>query len=264
MTDLTKLSDAFAELERRADTATSATTFDVPVARGRLRWPLVAAAALGVAAVAGGVAVVAQSSRPAAAPVAGGHSVTPRPTTPAPVSATASVAFRVPDSPDELARRFRVVLGNSATFTVTDTGHAVTVRVPSYSPGAGSGAQPTMSASPGTPNGAAIVGTLTAAGVTGGFDLQIFTTTPGSKAFCDSPTRCSITRLADGSSIAIGRSRVIGGGMTYEADLIRADGVEFLMHVSNERDPKGESTVLANRPPLTQAQMKAIVTSGRW
>ena len=46
--------------------------------------------------------------------------------------------------------------------------------------------------------------------------------------------------------------------------LIRADRVEFLMHVSNERDPKGESAVLAPQPPLSTDQMLGIVTSDRW
>ena len=47
-------------------------------------------------------------------------------------------------------------------------------------------------------------------------------------------------------------------------NLIRADGVEFLMHLSNERDPKGASPVLAAAPPLTTDEMVAIVTSDLW
>jgi hypothetical protein len=118
------------------------------------------------------------------------------------------------------------------------------------------------------PNGAAIVGTLTSAGTTGGFDLQIFRASPGSKPMCDDPdrSRCSVRRLADGSWLAVGRERLpnSANGITYQVDLVRSDGVEFLMHVSNERSPKGASDVLATHPPLTTRQMTAIVRSDRW
>jgi hypothetical protein len=75
-----------------------------------------------------------------------------------------------------------------------------------------------------------------------------------------------VRRLADGSSLAVSREPLQGSrnGVTYQVDLMRADRAEFLMHVSNERDPKGESAVLAAHPPLTTDQMTAIVTSGRW
>jgi hypothetical protein len=116
--------------------------------------------------------------------------------------------------------------------------------------------------------GAAIVGTLTASGVTGGFDLQIFRDEPGGTAQCDDPdrARCTVRRLADGSSLALGREPLQGArnALTYQVNLVRPDGVEFLMHVSNERDPKGASAVLAARPPLTREQMTAIVVSDRW
>ena len=40
--------------------------------------------------------------------------------------------------------------------------------------------------------------------------------------------------------------------------------VEFVMHVSNERDPKGAGAVLAPKPPLRLDQMTEILTSDRW
>jgi hypothetical protein len=47
--------------------------------------------------------------------------------------------------------------------------------------------------------------------------------------------------LTDGSSLAVGREPLGGGGITYLVNLIRVDGVEILMHLSNEGDPKGAS-----------------------
>jgi hypothetical protein len=160
---------------------------------------------------------------------------------------------------------FRVVLGDTATFTVTDTGHAVSVSVPSRMSSGGGVQLPTPA---GKPNGAAIVGVLTAGGVSGGYDIQIFQNDPGTKATCDDPdsSTCSVRRLDDGSSLATGHEPLQNNpnGVTYQADLIRPDGVEFLMHVSNERDPKGESAVLAAHPPLTVDDMAGILTSDRW
>ena len=80
-------------------------------------------------------------------------------------------------------------------------------------------------------------------------------------------SHCTVSRTADGGSLAVGREPLPtgeAGGVTYEADLVRSDGVELLMHVSNQRDPKGESQVLAPQPPLTTEQMVSIVSSDRW
>jgi hypothetical protein len=123
----------------------------------------------------------------------------------------------------------------------------------------------------GRPNGAAIVGTITAAGRTGGFDLNVIRVTAGAlgepaAGSCAQQPHCSLTRLADGSWLAARRVSLEGapGGLTYEVDLVRADGIEFVLHVSNERDPKGDSAVLSPQPPLTVDQMTAVVTSDRW
>jgi hypothetical protein len=277
--DLHTLTDAFAELERRADAA-SADTGPAPLVRHRNRTMLVAASVVGVAALATGTALLAGGSdSPSRAPAAGGSTsaaavspVAPSPTAPSSAAAspvapspTGAAGFQIPQTANELADRFRVVLGGTAAFTVTDTGHPVIVGVPIR---ISSGGTTTMSVAPAVNNGAAIVGTLTASGVTGGFDIQIFQSDPGAKASCDDPdsSTCEVRRLRDGSSLATGSEPLQNNadGVTYQADLIRADGVEFLMHMSNERDPKGESAVLAAQPPLSLDQMGQVLRSDRW
>lgn len=277
MNDFQTLTDAFDELERRADVATLRLPAD-PIqpkqAHHRSRPLLVAASAVTVLAVVGGGALLARGDNshhvqpggndsPATANAALTSDSSSSSTSAAPA------AFRIPTTPDELASMFRNVLGDTATFTVTDPAAPHAGGVPSMTPTNGNqpvqskAAQPTSGQS-----GAAIVGTLTASGVTGGFDLQIFKASPGEKAMCDDPDRshCTITALPDASgSLAFGSEPLEGAanGVTYEVNLIRTDGVEFLMHVSNERDPKGDSPVLAAHPPLTTDQMIGIVAS-RW
>lgn len=282
MTDFHTLTDAFDALERRADAA-SARAQTEPTMRttGRPRprpdlMPM-AAAVVAVLAVATAAALLTRgggSSTVAGAPPAASHIATARPHDATPTARPTT--FQIPETPAELARRFRTVLGETATFTVTDTGTPVQPTVPSrtdeptspVTPGAPRSPVTPLPASPPKTNGAAIVGTLTAAGITGGFDLQIFRDSPGATARCDDPDRstCTVRRLADGSSLAVGSEPLQGSpnGVTYQVSLIRRDGVEFLMHLSNERDPKGQSTVLAAHPPLTTEQMTALVTSNRW
>ncbi|MGH8862252.1 MAG: hypothetical protein ACRDVG_13670 [Jatrophihabitantaceae bacterium] len=280
MSDIDTLSDAFAELERRADAVSAGTPADLlarMTARHRSRLPLIAATVLAVLALAAGITLLAQSSHSRTQAGGSGAPTTPASTsdvttiesTPTPTDVGSPAAFRIPQTPSELADRFRTVLGNSATFTVTDTGSAAQATVPSATGGAGSKPLPLrVSQIPSGKNGAAIVGTLMASGTTGGFDIQVFQNTPGSKASCDDPdrSRCSVRPMANGAWLAQGSEPLAGpsGGVTYQVDYVRSDGVEFLMHVSNERDPKGDSPVLAASPPLSQAQMVAIVTSDRW
>lgn len=269
MTDLRTLTDAFTELERRADAAPvhadTAPTTRIHPQRGR-RPVLIAATVVATLAVATGATLLAQSGdsgHEAAAPPAS-HTATGRhqhTATPA--------AFHIPTTAKDLTARFRRVLGDTATITVTDTGSAKNVKLPPEPSRAGSPAQPKKLGTPTVENnGAAIVGMMTAHGTTGGYDMQIFRDRPGDKAWCEDPDRatCSVRRLPDGSSLAVSREPLPGSsnGVTYAANLIRADGVEFLMHVSNERDPKGASNVLAENPPLTVQQMVEILTSDRW
>jgi hypothetical protein len=244
MTDLRALTDAFAELERRADAASAGTPYELPV-RAQPRRPLgqgsrlmpVAATVAVVAGLAVGAALLAPGGDP------GTISAGAPPTTGSDPTSAAAPAFTVPRTPDELAARFRVVLGDTATFTVTDTG-AVTE--------------------------AAIVGTLTASGVTGGFDLGIYPADPNATDVqrCDvlDPAHCTQRSLDDGSSLIIGQMPLEGSpnGITYSLVLIRPDGIELTMHVSNQRSAKGGSEELAPHPPLTIDQMIAIATSDRW
>jgi hypothetical protein len=47
------------------------------------------------------------------------------------------------------------------------------------------------------------------------------------------------------------------------AELLRADGVDLTLYVSNQRSPKGASQKLAQQPPLTTDQLAALITSDR-
>jgi hypothetical protein len=273
MSDFHTLTDAFTELERRADAATAAHPAD-PVLYGaprhRSRPLLIAASVAGVLVIAGGAALLARDqSSPSTSPVkpGGGTSELVSSSTAEPVPA----AFQIPQTPDELASRFRTVLGDSATFTVTDTstGAGETVTVPSATePNSVKSVAASTPAPTDESTGAAIVGKLTASGVTGGFDLQIYRAAPNEKVWCDDPdtAHCTISKLADGSSLAVGRDPLQNDpeGVTYLVNLLRPDGVEFLMHLSNEPDPKGAGAPLAAHPPLTTDQMTAIVTSDLW
>jgi hypothetical protein len=263
MSDLRNLTDAFAELERRADIATAGTPAGLPsraVRRPSSRLVPVAAAVAVAAGLVTGVALLARDgggagTRTADRPV---RESAPPPTEAGPRSP-------VTTDPQELAARFQVVLGDTATFVVTDTGHPVSLVAPPGPTGGNGQAQPPQ---PGTEiNGAAISGTLTAYGVTGGFDLQIYQSDPGTEAWCadgSAEPDCTVTTLADGSSLAVQRMPLETGGVTFQVDLIRPDGVEILMHISNQRSPKGSSDVLAQQPPLTADQLVGIVTSDRW
>lgn len=300
--NLQTLTEAFTELERRADTAfdvtdpldvaepTDALARPVRAASRRVRLVPASAAAVLVLGVVTGTALLARTggSAPDGGPAHVGAASAPA------TSSSAAPVSRVPRTAEQLAQRLRTVLGDGATFTVTDTGTPVTLTAPPAPPApsaaaaaassaaasesaaassaaAGASAVPpvqatTVAATPAaaTPAGAAIVGTLTAAGRTGGFDLQIFQTAGGEKAaWCDGGTspECTVRRLADGSWLAVGRHALGTGAVTYQVNLIRPDGVETLMHVSNERDPKGGSEVLATQPPLTTDQMISIVTA---
>ncbi len=281
MTDLRTLTDAFDELERRGDAAAARMSNEVPLRRQSRPMTRLVPVAVAVAVIGGlatGVAVFAPGGDAGTPVGAAPTSATPT-APPTPVSTTPTTPTSpVPATPEELADRFRTVLGDTATFTVTDTGHPMSVGVPESMPqtpgnapapdGSGGPADPLQPEGTGTPNGAAIVGLLTASGVTGGYDLQIYQSEPRTEAFCDNPDQanCTINQLPDGALLAIGQTALEGSpnGVTYQVNLVRADGVTLLMHVSNERDPKGASEVLAPQPPLTVDRMVAILKSDGW
>lgn len=66
------------------------------------------------------------------------------------------------------------------------------------------------------------------------------------------------------AAVGTWHDRSVSGGVTYFVEFVRHDRADILMHLSTERDPKGESTVTASRVPLSLAQMEAFVTSDRW
>lgn len=264
MSDMRALTDAFTELEQRADAASVNRPFPLPpVARPQRRpssWlvPVGVATAV-VAAAATGVALFAHQN---ATDVQAGDAPRGEPaTTPsgAPPKTTTPPPPGIPNTADELAKRFRLILGDTATFTVTD--HGANMKPPAHGDPSG---KPEMV-------GAGISGTLTAAGVTGGYDLDIDPGDPGGKAMCDETPigvkhNCSLDTLPDGSSVAIQKEGLANSstGMTYLVELVRPNGLGLIMHVSNERSPKGASPVLAPQPPLTTDQMLTILTSDRW
>jgi hypothetical protein len=264
MSDLNTLTDAFAELERRGDAAAARMSGQLPRrARPASRLVPIAVAATVVAGLATGVALLAPGdsadtgTRVGAAPPA-------RSTT----QVTNAPGITVPGSAEELADRFRAVLGDLATFTVTDTGTPMTITLPAGPGGHGESqqAQPPDS----KPSGWAIVGRLTSAAVAGGYDLQIYQgTATETEAWCDTPdpAACTMRELPDGSSLAVGITTALegpAGGVTYQVTVIRPDGVTTLMHLSNLSDPKGAGELLATQPPLTTNQMVEIVTSEAW
>lgn len=266
MSNLQTLIDAFAELERQADVTTANLPADpvLPTATSQRRnhLLLVAASIVAVVSVAGGVLAFAHGS-------GGSGSEAVAPPTTHMHSAGGDEPFQIPETSDELASRFRTVLGDTATFTVTDSSD--TARGPVHvTVGDGNGHLRQSTAPPmpnsGESNGAAIVGTLTASGVTGGFDLSVARAAPGAKLSDNSDMNCVAHIRADGAEVMTCVASLAGSsdGVTYSVDLIRPDGVEFVMHISNERNPKGASKVLAPQPPLTTDQMVDIVTSYRW
>lgn len=289
MNDFHDLSDAFDELERRADAAPSrSAALTTPRASHRARPLLIAASSVAVLAVAVTVAVTASgdgspTQRQAGGPgtvAASSASVGPPPA--GSVSPPSAAAQAIPTTSKELEALFAQVLDGVATFTVTDTGAAIVGAVPSLTR-APTPTTPTPTTSrettdtPPVPtpvettpavqsSGAAIVGILTSGGLTGGYDIQIYQDSPGTKVQCDDPgaSSCSVRTLTNGSSLATGSEPLQDGGVTYQAAVVRPDGTTILMHVSNDRDPKGAGGQSAPRPPLTIEQMTAIVTSPFW
>ena len=282
MNTLRTLHDAFTTLEERAD-ATHAVPPDFTVSAGPARAGLTrfaapAAAAAAVVSVAAGVTVWQSSQHPGH----GGQAATHGPSSSAPATHSSSVApshpgrYQPPDTAAKLAAKTRAILDGVATITVD----------PSRSSGCGAvqAGPPTSSAViPAGPDvslspayiplnqdgcsGAGLVGTLASSGRTGGFDLDVFATSPGSKARCDGDgDKCSVHTRPDGSTLAVGswHDPHVPGGVTYQIELVRRDGADILMHLSTESDPKGMSTVTTSQLPLTTKQLTDFVTSTQW
>ncbi|MGI8679036.1 MAG: hypothetical protein ACR2LX_10185 [Jatrophihabitans sp.] len=291
--DLKTLQDAFETLERRADAALASAQFTIPTLSPRHRTTRVRAPAVAVAAVAvtaGAVAIWSSGSGTPSNQVGGSSPSAPptsaTPTTVAPTSAAATPPahsggrYQPPSTSDELTARARSILAGIATITVipdepTSGGPSLTgtpqpsasVSLLPVTPSPTIVAVPDLSPlAQGRQSGAAIRGTLTASGRSGGYDLDVFATTPGSSAICEADTQCSVHRLGDGSSLAVGmwRDSQAVDGFTYQIEVVRPDGADVLLHLSTEVDPKGMSNVTADRLPLTEQQMIDFVTSKRW
>ncbi|HEV8558432.1 MAG TPA: hypothetical protein VGR06_18835 [Actinophytocola sp.] len=143
MTDLHTLTDAFTELERRADAVTAGTPFPLAprrTERPRSRLVPVAATVVAVAGLAAGVALLApgDNSGPQSGSAPPGTSTITQPPT------TSAKPPAIPRTPEELADRFRAALGGTATFTVTDSGAgaAVVTLPPPPAPGPAGGHPP--------------------------------------------------------------------------------------------------------------------------
>lgn len=276
MTDLRTLHDAFATLERRADAAQTRETL-TQRHRGRsarVLAPVAAAAAVALAAA--GIAVWQSTGTGRPTTPAAGSSAAPsaQPTTASPtptLSGTPNGRYVPPSTAAELTRKTQAILAGIATISVIHDPETPG-RLGSVSPTASGGPATVVPVDPsGVPpsdgaSGSAIRGTLTAAGESGGFDLNVFATTQ-TRPTCDGDTPdCSIRTLPDGSFLVIGtwRDPQAPGGMTYQVEAVRPDGADILLHLSTERDPKGESAVTASHLPLTLDEMIAFVTSDQW
>jgi hypothetical protein len=174
----------------------------------------------------------------------------------------------VPITSDDLIARFRMVLGDTATFEVTDE---MTLPPPSSANAAQPETVVTLAPDPEGRFGASVGGTLTSAGVTGSFALTIHPSDSEVRE-CDyfRTEDCAVSTLPDGSQLAAGTAQRGPGAVSYMAGLKLPDGTMILIHVSNQEDPSGAAInspggeIISPRPPLTLDQLKAIVTSDKW
>lgn len=259
MSDLRTLNDAFAELERRVDAAAAGTA---PVVRPRraVRLVPVAATVVAVAGLFAGAMWLVPSDP--------GAPAGPPPT----ALSTTSARSPVPHSSEDLIARFRVVLGDTATFEVTQE-QVLGPPSPSNNPNQTGMVVVPQSREPDATTYALVSGTLTSEGVTGSFSLAIL---PGDDSahgtWCpDSrPVECSVITLPDGSQLATETARWAPGAVSHLAFLKRPDRTMVRLQISNQEDPAGAvpgapgGRFLSPQPPLTVEQVKAIATSDKW
>lgn len=259
MTNLQTLTEAFAELERQADAATAdrPATSVFPVRPRAVTVGRVVAMASTAAVVAGlAVGAVLLAPDDHASPHVG---VSPSETTTTAAPTTSTPARALPTGHEELITRFRAVLGDQATFTVTD--------------------KETQKGTLGGPPGPSkikyvstyIAGTLTAHGRTGGFNLVA---TTGDRHAVDrmcpdgdlGARTCVERPLPDGSKLIIDNTPLQSGGRDFAVDFLGVDDTSISLHLSNLRDPKAPTGTpkLADQPPLTLDQLVEIVSSELW
>ena len=192
------------------------------------------------------------------------------PSTPAasqPSTSSSTAQSSVPISPDDLIARFRVVLGDTATFEATKKGTVPAPR-PSKQPGTGSGVTPLE----GPSVGAYIAGTLTSAGGAGGFGLMLQSSGSEPDEWCkiSRAKDCVVSTLPDGSRLTTATARPAPGAVSYLAGVVRPDGTSILMEVGNQEASSGAAIgspggrIQSPQAPLTLDQLKAIVTSDKW
>ncbi|RAS68648.1 hypothetical protein C8D87_102717 [Lentzea atacamensis] len=263
MSDLRTLHDAFAELDRRADAAAAGTA---PIVRPRRAVRLVPVAATVVAVaclVAGAVWLVPGDS--------GTHTASP-PATSSIGPSTTTARDPIPTSPDDLVARFKVVLGDTATFEAEQK-MGIPAPRPSKQPGtAQPGTGVTATPLEGPSIGSFIAGTLTSARGAGRFGLMMQPSESEPSDWCKLSRKkdCVVSTLPDGSRLATGTARPAPGAESYFAGLKRPDGTMIVMDVSNQEDPAGAvpespgGRIYSPQPPLTFEQLKAIVTSDKW
>lgn len=273
MNTMRDLHEAFHELELRADTLEGGPEAFLAPSRPARRLLAPVASVAAVAAVAltvAGVTVWHDGSGPGpgsgSGTTAAGNGSTTQPQMPTsqPVAQTTTPApaqFQPPTTAEELAAKARAILAGAATITVSVTGNNVQMTLPAGLKGAHIRTLP----SAGEPNGAAIAGTLTADGRSGGFDLDVFEQkSNGTGTSCDNPDSCTKRTYADGTTLWTSRTQLAAGGITEQVELDRADGAVIAMHLSTEDQPKGEGTVTASQLPLTVQQMTDFVSSDQW
>jgi hypothetical protein len=268
MNTLRDLHEAFHELELRADAIQAAPEPAIRPGRSARRLIAPTASVAAVAAVALTVAGLTvwhdgSGSNSGTTPAGAGGGSQPQVLQSQPVAqtTTAPAGFQPPASADELAARARAILAGIATITVTDSGPNVQMTLPSGMKGAASAAVPNG----GDANGAMITGTLTAAGRTGGFQLDVYTEKAhGTGTACDVPSSCKHHVGSDGSVLWASTWHDATGGLTEQVELDRADGGVISLHLSTERDPKGGGPAIASQLPLTVQQMTDLVSSDQW
>jgi hypothetical protein len=256
------LDDAFAELERRADTADAAYLVGAPEL-GRSRRShrsrpvrigasaaavvasvaVVAAVAVGVGFVSGGGSHhVAGAGNPATDSITapGRSSTAPSTATPSPVPAT-----DVPKTQAALVARFHSILGDTATFTVDSANSTDNL----------------------------ITGVLTSAsGTRGMYVLELdkdvaICATMSRDGQTPTPLPCpQLTTLADGSKLKVDPNFPDGPptGVMNDAILSRPDGWQISLYTANVQGKYYGAPVLGKEPALTIEQVTDVVTSPEW
>lgn len=60
------------------------------------------------------------------------------------------------------------------------------------------------------------------------------------------------------------KDRRVPGGITDHVEIVRSDGADVVVQLSTEPDPRGASTALHSKLPLSRQEMIAFVTSQGW